>query len=48
MEEFVKKRFRDKSGEEVIREVYRFIEGKVFIIFGVTVSMATGRVFWEV
>lgn len=40
LEELSKKRFRDKSSEEAVREVHRLIEGKAPIISGVTVSMA--------
>lgn len=40
LEELSKKRFKDKSSEEAIREVHRLIEGKAPIISGVTVSVA--------
>lgn len=38
LEELSKKRFKDKSGEEAVREVHRLVEGKSPIISGVTVS----------
>uniref|UniRef100_A0A8C8WK31 Tubulin polymerization promoting protein n=1 Tax=Panthera leo TaxID=9689 RepID=A0A8C8WK31_PANLE len=41
LEELSKKRFKDKSSEEAVREVHRLIEGKAPIISGVTVSMAS-------
>lgn len=44
LEELSKKRFKDKSSEEAVREVHRLIEGKAPIISGVTVSGAAGRV----
>lgn len=40
LEELAKKRFKDKSSEEAVREVHRLIEGKAPIISGVTVSRA--------
>lgn len=40
LEELSKKRFKDKSSEEAVREVHRLIEGKSPVISGVTVSMA--------
>ncbi|KAF0871429.1 TPPP protein, partial [Crocuta crocuta] len=40
LEELSKKRFKDKSSEEAVREVHRLIEGKAPIISGVTVSTA--------
>lgn len=40
LEELSKKRFKDKSSEEAVREVHKLIEGKAPIISGVTVSMA--------
>lgn len=38
LEELSKKRFKDKSSEEAVREVHGLIEGKAPIISGVTVS----------
>lgn len=37
LEELSKKRFKDKSGEDAVREVHRLVEGKAPIISGVTV-----------
>lgn len=37
MEELAKKRFKDKSSEEAVREVHRLIEGRAPVISGVTV-----------
>uniref|UniRef100_A0A2K6RJA7 Tubulin polymerization promoting protein n=1 Tax=Rhinopithecus roxellana TaxID=61622 RepID=A0A2K6RJA7_RHIRO len=38
LEELAKKRFKDKSSEEAVREVHRLIEGKAPIISGVTTA----------
>lgn len=38
LEELAKKRFKDKSSEEAVREVHRLIEGRAPVISGVTVS----------
>lgn len=35
LEELAKKRFKDKSAEEAVREVHKLIEGKAPIISGV-------------
>lgn len=40
LEELAKKRFKDKSSEEAVREVHRLIEGRAPVISGVTVSRA--------
>lgn len=37
LEELAKKRFKDKSSEEAVREVHRLIEGRSPVISGVTV-----------
>lgn len=51
LEELSKKRFKDKSSEEAVREVHRLVEGKAPIISGVTVSEegplgSATREFW--
>lgn len=37
LEELAKKRFKDKSSEDAVREVHRLIEGRSPVISGVTV-----------
>lgn len=37
LQELSKKRFKDKSDEEAVQEIYKLIEGKAPIISGVTV-----------
>uniref|UniRef100_A0A452VAX9 Tubulin polymerization promoting protein n=1 Tax=Ursus maritimus TaxID=29073 RepID=A0A452VAX9_URSMA len=44
LEELSKKRFKDKSSEEAIREVHRLIEGKAPIISGVTKAISSPTV----
>ncbi|XP_008057243.1 tubulin polymerization-promoting protein [Carlito syrichta] len=44
LEELAKKRFKDKSDEEAIREVHRLIEGKAPIISGVTKAISSPTV----
>uniref|UniRef100_A0A8C9JWN4 Tubulin polymerization promoting protein n=1 Tax=Panthera tigris altaica TaxID=74533 RepID=A0A8C9JWN4_PANTA len=44
LEELSKKRFKDKSSEEAVREVHRLIEGKAPIISGVTKAISSPTV----
>ncbi|XP_049623901.1 tubulin polymerization-promoting protein [Suncus etruscus] len=44
LEELSKKRFKDKSGEEAVREVHRLVEGKSPIISGVTKAVSSPTV----
>ncbi|KAL0628964.1 Tubulin polymerization-promoting protein [Plecturocebus cupreus] len=44
LEELAKKRFKDKSSEEAVREVHRLIEGKAPIISGVTKAISSPTV----
>ncbi|XP_010855430.1 PREDICTED: tubulin polymerization-promoting protein [Bison bison bison] len=44
LEELAKKRFKDKSAEEAVREVHKLIEGKAPIISGVTKAISSPTV----
>lgn len=44
LEELSKKRFKDKSSEEAVREVHRLIEGKSPVISGVTKAISSPTV----
>ncbi|TKC39057.1 hypothetical protein EI555_017337 [Monodon monoceros] len=44
LEELAKKRFKDKSSEEAVREVHQLIEGKAPIISGVTKAISSPTV----
>ncbi|XP_029796978.1 tubulin polymerization-promoting protein isoform X1 [Suricata suricatta] len=44
LEELSKKRFKDKSSEEAVREVHRLVEGKAPIISGVTKAISSPTV----
>lgn len=44
LEELAKKRFKDKSGEEAVREVHRLIEGRAPVISGVTKAVSSPTV----
>ncbi|KAH0521517.1 Tubulin polymerization-promoting protein [Microtus ochrogaster] len=44
LEELAKKRFKDKSSEEAVREVHRLIEGRAPVISGVTKAVSSPTV----
>ncbi|CAH6787451.1 Tppp [Phodopus roborovskii] len=44
LEELAKKRFKDKSSEEAVREVHRLIEGRSPVISGVTKAVSSPTV----
>lgn len=44
LEEVAKKRFKDKSSEEAVREVHRLIEGRAPVISGVTKAVSSPTV----
>ncbi|NXT18253.1 TPPP protein, partial [Syrrhaptes paradoxus] len=44
LQELSKKRFKDKSDEEAVQEIYKLIEGKAPIISGVTKAISSPTV----
>uniref|UniRef100_G1SIX4 Tubulin polymerization promoting protein n=1 Tax=Oryctolagus cuniculus TaxID=9986 RepID=G1SIX4_RABIT len=44
LEELARKRFKDKSAEEAVREVHRLVEGRAPIISGVTKAVSSPTV----